>query len=474
MARGPNLRLSGSVLGQLANPSFARAAGMSIGAGMLGVERRQQEAEERATEEATLELLRKAQVAQEQGDMRLLNEVTQTLDGMLTGTKSREARGLITQGLSTVSGQRAATQTQQQTNTARSILETERALEQFQNQTGPLSDQELAAQKALQQRLGVMKQNGAAAAEAATMQYQADVQALERDATLREKRISAASDALAGLDPKSEQYKKTVSLLEAAGLGKAVRQDKEARLKIEKAEGEIRAQQLATGSLSKSEMADAEELGLSIADPNDPLSRKLYNAAKVTQIEQETKQALQPITAPEKARAEAIVKAQLRAIAREGDYVDFFFNRDIATRIEDMSDDQVSELMGRVAGLAQEDIPNEVNAWLNENFPTEMQRSRKFAVKNQRDAEDIGRMTNSILKGRGINVSEATEEQRAVAQREAELAIAGAESALRRQQGPKTGGEGRRERRGKTEVADPYTIERRTGTGGQMNRRRKP
>jgi hypothetical protein len=406
--------------------------------------------------------------------MRLLNEVTQTLDGMLTGTKSRQARGLITQGLSTVSGQRAATQTQQQSNTARSILQTEQALEQYQNQVGPLSDQELAAQKALQQRLGVMKQNGAAAAEAAAMQYNADVQALERDATLREKRISAGSDILASLDPESEQYKKTVSSLEAAGLGKAVRQDAEARLKIKKAEGEIRSQQLATGPLSKDEIADAKRLGLSITDPNDPLSRKLYNAAKVTQIEQETKQALQPITAPEKPRAEAIVKAQLRAIAREGDYTDFFFNRDIATRIEDMSDDQVSELMGRVAGLAQEDIPNEVNAWLFENFPTEMQRSQKFAAKNKREVEDIGRMSNSILKGRGINPSEATDKQRAVAQREAELAIDGATAALRRQQGPKTGGEGRRERRGKTEVAEPYTIERRTGTGGQMNRRRKP
>jgi hypothetical protein len=319
-----------------------------------------------------------------------------------------------------------------------------------------------------------MKQNGAAVAEAATMQYQTDVQALERDATLREKRIAAGSDILASLDPESEQYEKTVSSLEAAGLGQAVRQDTEARLKIEKAEGEIREQRLKTGPLSADEVAIAEKMGLTIKNPNDPLSRKLFNAAMETRITEEVKISIRPISTPEKPRAEAIVKAQLRAIAREGDYTDFFFNRDIATRIEDMSEDQVNELMGRVAGLSEAEVPNEVNAWLFENFPTEMQRSQKFAAKNQRDAEDIGALTNSILKGRGISASKATEEQRAVAQREAELAISGAESALRRQQGPASGGEGRRQRRGKSEVAEPYTIERRTGTGGQMNRRRKP
>ena len=37
----PNLRLSSAVLGGLAQPDFARAAGLSIGAGMLGAQRAQ-------------------------------------------------------------------------------------------------------------------------------------------------------------------------------------------------------------------------------------------------------------------------------------------------------------------------------------------------------------------------------------------------------------------------------------------------
>lgn len=46
MARGANLRLSSSVLGQLANPSFARAAGTAIGQAMLGPEIRRDKEEE--------------------------------------------------------------------------------------------------------------------------------------------------------------------------------------------------------------------------------------------------------------------------------------------------------------------------------------------------------------------------------------------------------------------------------------------
>ena len=139
-----------------------------------------------------------------------------------------------------------------------------------------------------------------------------------------------------------------------------------------------------------------------------------------------------------------------------------------------MSEDQANELMGRVAGLSQDEIPNEVNAWLVENFPNEMRRSGTFAENNRIEAEEIGSLTNSILKGKGISIADATEEERAVAQREAQIALDGAESALARRAPPDSGGQGRRNRRGKIEVAEPYTIERKTGTGGQMNRRQKP
>ncbi len=474
--RSPNLRLS--ISRSLANPDFARPVGAAIGMGMLGAERREEDAEARVTEETTLDLLRKAQAAQEQGDMRLHNEITTTLDGMLTGNTNQKSRDLITQGLTTVSGQRAATQKASQTSTAMSILKTEEALEAMNSSTAPMTNEEYIqrakVQGALEDRLKLMKQNSGAVTEAATIQYNADFQSLTRDATLREKRISAAADALASLDPESEAYQKAVDSAEAAGLGKAVMKDTEARQKLKKAEGEIRAQQLATGPLSKDEMAAAKEMGLSITDPNDPLSRKLYNAGMVTKIEREVEIAIRPISTPEKPRAEGIVKAQLRAIARQGDYVDFFFNRDIATKIEDMSEDQANELMGRVAGLSQDEIPNEVNAWLVENFPNEMRRSGTFAENNRIEAEEIGSLTNSILKGKGISIADATEEERAVAQREAQIALDGAESALARRAPPDSGGQGRRNRRGKIEVAEPYTIERKTGTGGQMNRRQKP
>lgn len=352
------------------------------------------------------------------------------------------------------------------------IINTEQALENFDQQMGPLSDQQLIAQKALKDRLLQMRQNGAAVVEANTIRYNADVQALERSAKLREERVKAATDVLASLDPNSDEYQTAVDNLNNANLGKAVRNDVTARQEIAKANGEIREQQLKTGRLTDEEMAAAKEMGLSIKDRNAPLSRKIFNAAMEERIKQEVKIALQPISTPEQNRAEALAKATLNIIARQGDFFDVPFYRDVSTKIEDMSDEQTADLMGRIAGLAEEQIPNEVTAWLNENFPKEMARSRRFAEKNKMEAEDIGRLANSILADQGINAVDATEEQIEAAKQQARIALEAAESAFQRQE-PDPGGEGRRSRRGPVEVAEPYTFDRKTGTGGQMSRQQK-
>jgi len=431
-----NLRLGSGTLSALARPNFSAAAGSAIGLGMLGAEKRREAAEVRDTEEITLELLRKSQVAQEQGDMRLLNEVNATLDGMLTGNTNEKSRQLITRGMTTVGGQRAATQKKQQTNTAMSILKTEEALQQFANDTTPLTNEEYAqrakVQGALESQLAKMKQNGAAVTEAASIQYNTDLTGLERDIELREKRVSVAENLLASVDKDSPEYDRLVNRFEAEGLGQAVINHKTKMQTLEKGRLEITKLESEVGPLSKEEMAQAKELGLSITDASSPLSRKLFNAARIVQVKQETEIALRSTNTPEKTRAEAIVRAQLKAISRQGDYVDFIYNRDIDTKISNMTDEEVDDLMGRVAGLSEGEIGSEVNAWLRENFPDAMRRSIAFNEKNKIEAEEIGSLTNSILKGKGISIADATEKQRAVAQREAELALAGAEAALGR------------------------------------------
>jgi hypothetical protein len=442
MAYSPNLRLSSTVLGSLAEPNFARAAGMSIGAGMLGAQRRADEAEARSTQEATIELLRKAQVAQETGDMRMLTGLGDELNALLPQTKNEQARQAITEGLESIQGKRAATQKTAQTNTAMSILKTEQAIEEMNNSTAPMTNEEYMerakVQGALEDRLALMKQNTGAATEAATIQYNSDIQAFERDAALRTKKVEAAEAALASLDPNSDQYSQLVSSLNSQGLGQAVKNNEKKMQAATKVDLEIKQILSEVGPLNSEEIADAEELNLPIKDFNSPLARKIYNAAKVEQSKMELAQALRPVSVPEKPRAEAIAKAQLNLIAREGDYFDMFWNRDISSRIEDLLEDpdQVANLMGRIAGLAEEDIPNEVNAWLYENFPDEMNRSKAFANKNQADARDVADLTNSILGGRDLSglSKEEMEEARAVAQKEAELALAGAIAAFDRQE----------------------------------------
>ena len=368
MARGANLRLSGSVLGQLANPNFARAAGMSIGAGMLGVERRQQEAEERATEEAALELLRKAQVAQEQGDMRLLNEVTASLDGMLTGTKSSQARGLITQGLSTVSGQRAATQAQQQTNTARSILETERALEQYQNQTGPLSDQELAAQKALQQRLGVMKQNSAAVVEADNMALEAEIKRFENEDRLYTAKTNAVVRGLGQVQFGSEEYKSVAEKARTAGFGKAVDNYEKVQREAEQSRLEIDALRRDNKPLNDQQMQELKDLGINVDDAY--LAKPIYINMKSKEAEAKVNLALTNIVPASDERAVGVAQGALARWAQRGNISPLWFD-DLAEKIQEMPDEKQQELFNRVNGLAPVQIEQEVIDFLRSNFPQE-------------------------------------------------------------------------------------------------------
>jgi len=391
MARGANLRLSGAVLGQLANPNFARAAGMSIGAGMLGVERREQEAEERATEEVTLELLRKAQVAQEQGDMRLLNEVTQTLDGMLTGTKSSQARGLITEGLSTVSGQRAATQTQQQTNTAKSILKTEQALEQFQQQDARRAAGELVEvvpfeerqRKALEERLAQMKQNGAAVVEAENMALEAEIKKFEDQDRLYTAKTNAVVRGLGQLQFGSEEYESVAKKARTAGFGKAVDGYEKVQIEAEQSRLEIDALRRDNKPLNDKQMQELKDLGIGVDDPY--LAKPIYISMKSKEAEAKVNLALSDIVPASDERAVGVAQGALAQWARRGNISSLWFD-DLAEKIQEMPDEKQQELFNRVNGLAPVQVEQEVIDFLRSNFPQEFKELEQ-EEQNVRDKE---------------------------------------------------------------------------------------
>lgn len=383
MARGANLRLSGAVLGQLANPNFARAAGMSIGAGMLGAQRREEEADYRATEEVTLELLRKAQVAQEQGDMTLHSEIVDTFDGMLTGNKYQKTRQLLTDALTTVGGQRAATQTQQQTNTARSILQTEQALEQYQNQVGPLSDQELAAQKALQQRLGVMRENAEAVVEANNMALEAEIKKFEDEDRLYTAKTNAVVRGLGQVQFGSEEYESVAKKARAAGFGKAVDGYEKVQRETEQSRLEIEALRRDNNPLNDKQMQELKDLGISVDDPY--LAKPIYISMKSKEAEAKVNLALSSLVPASEERAVGVAQGALAQWSRRGNISSLWFD-DLAEKIQEMPDEKQQELFNRVNGLAEVQIEQEVIDFLRSNFPQEF-KDLETTEQNVRDEE---------------------------------------------------------------------------------------
>jgi len=422
---------------------------MSIGAGMLGVERREQEAEERATEEATLELLRKAQAAQEQGDMRLLNEVTQTLDGMLTGTKSRQARGLITQGLSTVSGQRAATQTQQQSNTARSILQTEQALEQFQQQDARRAAGELfevapfeeRQRRALEERLAQMKQNGAAVIEADNIKYQTKFEAAKRENQLAEQRKQIAMRALSSTKFGSDQYKQNAEQLREKGFGQAVDQYETTQYAL--VEAKEKADEIRR---SKAPLTSAEEKMLRDNNftPTGDIRRDRDRLALISETLDKRTIAMANRQSGEVVDVKSHVQVTLENLRDQGDLPGNIFSSDLYNKIEDLLEDpaeveKIAGLLERPDGqrLSAPEIQNAVTAYIKSKFPekfAEMQTYRKgqsdrqdtifktrdSLIKNYKNEDGSLRFQNAIREDGTVDISKVDPVELAQATAEAE------------------------------------------------------
>jgi hypothetical protein len=380
---------------------------MSIGAGMLGVERREEEAEERATEEATLELLRKAQVAQEQGDMRLLNDVTQTLDGMLTGTKGSQARGLITQGLSTVSGQRAATQAQQQTNTAKSILATEQALEQFQQQNARRAAGELIEvvpfeerqRKALEERLAQMKQNAAAVTEADTIKYTTQLTGLQREEKLREEQGKAVIAALSSVKKDSENYESIVNRAKSLNLGKYVNDFEQTALELEQLDIEVQnlrdeqpGKPLTNEQKARLTATGYKLTGDAVADRTQFVNLVSAEATAARTV------ALRGITEVSGGEAKAQARQALRDIQNEpGADLTLNIFDDLYNRIDDIPEKELQELFDLSEGKTPLEIKQISVDWVRGKFKKEFEQMQDVQAVQAEEENEAQLAINAVI-----------------------------------------------------------------------------
>jgi hypothetical protein len=377
---------------------------MSIGAGMLGAQRREEEADYRATEELTLELLRKAQVAQEQGDMTLHNEIVGTLDGMLTGNTNQKSRQLITDGLTTVNGQRAATQTQQQTNTAMSIIKTEQAIEDMNNSTAPMTNEEYMqrakVQGALEDRLKLMKQNSKAVLEADEIDFQTKLKAAKDANALAEQQTKVATRTLASVQFGSENYDSIKQDLKRQGFGQAVDQYETTQYALIEAADKADNIRRSKAPLTKDEIQTLKNNNFT---PTGDIRRDRDRLALITEtIDRRTIMQANADTA--RVASEGIlpiVETVLGRYAKKGD-VPLNFRDDLYNKIEDMSAEdklRLADSLKKPSGeeLTTAQIEQEVISFLKTEFPDQF-RDMETRQDNLRvEQEEIEILTADLM-----------------------------------------------------------------------------
>lgn len=444
-----NLRLSNAVLGQLARPGFSRNAGLAIGAGMLGVERREREEEQRLVQEGTLELMQKAQIAQETGDMGMLTGAANDLNALLSETKNAQSRQLILDSINTVNQQRESTKSNQQTNTAMSIIKTEQALKQFEQQDARRASGELVEvvpfeerqRKALEDRLAVMKQNGAAVVEADNIKYQTKFEAAKRENQLAEQQKQIAMRALSSTKFSSDQYKQNAEQLREKGFGQAVDQYETTQYALIEAKEKADEIRRSTAPLTNAEEKMLRDNNFT---PTGDIRRDRDRLALISEALDKRTIQMANRQSGEVVDVKSHVQVTLENLRDQGDLPGNIFSSDLYNKIEDLLEDpaeveKIAGLLERPDGqrLSAPEIQNAVTAYIKSKFPkqfAEMQTYRKgqsdrqetifktrdSLIKNYKNEDGSLRFQNAIREDGTVDISKVDPVELAQATAEAE------------------------------------------------------
>lgn len=393
----PRIGLSDGALGMFRLQSGGKI-GAAIAESILGAERRKNDAETQSTQETTLDLLRRAQLAEEVGNMQLHDEIVGTLDGMLTGLKNNDARKLITDGLAAVNRRRAATQANSTTNAAMGILRTQAALEDLDS-IGPLSDNQITSKQILQERLQQLQQNGAAVTEASTIQYTTELNALTRQEKLRSQRGKAVIAALSSVEKGSERYNQIVERANTLKLGKFVKDFEKAGLELERLDIEVA--KIRDEDPRKPLTAEQKErlAATGYKSSGDPArDRKEF----IRLIEAEAKAAraisLRDITEVTGDEARALARQALRDIQREpgADLSGNIFD-DLSEEIDDLSDEELQELYDLSQGKTPVEIRQISVDWTRDKFLDEFEDMLQVQENEARELDEARDAIDAVI-----------------------------------------------------------------------------
>ena len=209
---------------------------------------------------------------------------------------------------------------------------------------------------------------------------QAEYDAVNNEATILGNRLKLAKASLEQYAYGSDEYKAQAKKLEEQGFQRAVDMAEQEHLELETSRAE-HIERIGRQPTAK-EIQEMEANGIEV--PKDALGQKVaWRSYSKSKLEKEIAAATSGLDPVKSTRAEGVVSFVMNRIAAEGDYVDIFSD-DITSVIEDLTDEQKSEIADLITGKSEAEVRPIVEAWLRTNYPEPFRKSEAFV--KQRDA----------------------------------------------------------------------------------------
>ena len=240
---------------------------------------------------------------------------------------------------------------------------------------------------------------------------QAEYDAVNNEATILGNRLKLAKASLEQYAYGSDEYKAQAKKLEEQGFQRAVDMVEQEHLELETSRAE-HIERIDRQPTAK-EIQEMEANGIEV--PKDALGQKVaWRSYSKSKLEKEIAAATSGLDPVKSTRAEGVVSFVMNRIAAEGDYVDIFSD-DITSVIEDLTDEQKSEIADLVTDKPENEASVLVEAWLRENYPEPFAKSEAFAARREAERAKEEEAVRLILEANpDLDPNNPEDRQRAI------------------------------------------------------------
>jgi len=240
---------------------------------------------------------------------------------------------------------------------------------------------------------------------------QAEYDAVNNEATILGNRLKLAKASLEQYAYGSDEYKAQAKKLEEQGFQRAVDMVEQEHLELETSRAE-HIERIGRQPTAK-EIQEMEANGIEV--PKDALGQKVaWRSYSKSKLEKEIAAATSGLDPVKSTRAEGVVSFVMNRIAAEGDYVDIFSD-DITSVIEDLTDEQKSEIADLVTDKPENEASVLVEAWLRENYPEPFAKSEAFAARREAERAKEEEAVRLILEANpDLDPNNPEDRQRAI------------------------------------------------------------